>query len=165
MALSASINAGGNDAQLIVCPGSARGYWFDAHGDGKAGADTGVAPLSITQTGAKWINVAVGVTRLYLRTRFTPAETVSTAPVVSVWGSDLQVAAGATSPASTAKTELIASAKTLTSTKVSGDATYDYGSTIEIGDIFGCSAVLVQVTTQGVTAGAGTVQIEGKFLT
>ncbi len=152
------------DAPLIVCPGSARSGWFDAHENAKSVADTGIEPLAMTQTGARWVNVAVGATRLYLRTKFTDAETVSTAPIVSVWGSDLAVAQGATAPASTANCELIASAKTLTSTAVVDVGSYDYGTVIEIGDMLGNSAILVQVTTAAVTVGAGTVSIQGKFL-
>lgn len=163
MALSAPINGTIMDAAGIVLPGSARAKWFEVVTDAKGSASASTEPLAITQTGARWINVPAGATRMFIRAKWTAGETPGTAPVVSVWGADTEVAQGSTTPPTSAFCELIASAKTLGIAKVVEDDSWEYGAVTEIGDVLGMSAVLVHCTTAG--AVTTTMTIQGKFLT
>lgn len=165
MALTASTNAGLDASGSVAVAGSGYAGWFIAHDNCNGNSDGGTNPLAITQAGARWVNIPPGATRLYLRLIFTDAATVSTAPIVRVWGADKRVEDG-TKPPDGAQVERLAVDITLTGSKI-GDLTlagtaYDFGATTADIDLLGNRAVLVEVTTA--QSGAEASKAQGKFL-
>lgn len=71
----------------LVYPASVRGKWITIHNDlEQASGITGVRPLSVTSTDIIPIQVPVGATRVLFRARYANGATVTTSPIIVVYG-------------------------------------------------------------------------------
>lgn len=164
MALSAARNQGMGAGGLVSVPGSCYSKWFTIHSDAKATASTGDEPRLITQTGAYWVNVPEGATRLDLRMGWTEAGTMGTPAQVTVWGCDERAEPGTDVPPADANYEQICDQIAMGATKILNVDPYDYGATntTACADLRGAKSVLVQIYVAGASATAAFIQ--GRFL-
>lgn len=177
MALS-DPSGGGTGAISRVANGSVQSWWQLAHSNAKATAETETAsPFKIDQEGSFLVKVPQGAVRAYLRLRWTAGGTVTTAPVVSVYGyGDFDAATKKIPANGDTVPERLASVRTVPGTKIVDNDdgttdTFDYGASVFAtdaegpdveGDLRGASWIQVACTTAA--AGPDAVQIEVKFL-
>lgn len=172
MALS-SPTGGGTGNLPRFATGSVQSWWQLAHSNAKATAETSTAsPLQIDQDGARWIKVPQGAVRVHLRLKWTAGATVTTSPVVSLYGAGDFDSDSKDAPTNEdGAPQLLASGVTLTGTKSVDDDdgatdTFDYSDAFDNSgdgyDLEGASWLLVPCTTAA--AGPTSVQIEAKFL-
>lgn len=169
------------EAGPIVYPASAKATWITANDDAETAQSAGdlLAPAAIDDSVFHWVKVGPGVTRVLIRARQAIAATVTTSPVVRVYGlwSDDEEVSGAFDTDGTGGVRCLrldnadanASGVTLTlvtsGTGLMQDSAYAYTDvpTLDGYDLKGAPFVGVAVETAA-NVNSGTVPIEVLFV-